>query len=90
MKMDLKQLFERVEWCRRNVCLPYIMRDAVCWDCDLREFLIDYTAYCNQANMFKKLTFEQFLEKRHSKNPERQKRSLETYIQNGGDSYSVL
>lgn len=88
--MNLKQLFDRVEWCRQNECLPYIMRDIACWDCDLKEFLIDYTAYCNQANMFKKLTFEQFLEKRHSKNPERQKRGCQVFIENGGGGHAIL
>lgn len=62
--MDLRQLFERVEWCRARECLPYVMRDAACWNCEHTSFLIDYAAYCNQAGMFKKLTFEQFLEKR--------------------------
>lgn len=82
--MNLKELFSRVEWCRQRQCLPYVMRDIACWDCNLKEFLIDYTAYCNQANMFKKLTFEQFLSKRHPKNEKRRKQSLETFIQNGG------
>jgi hypothetical protein len=81
--MDLRQLFERVEWCRARECLPYVMRDQACWDCEIKDFLIDYTAYCNQPNMFKKLTFEQFLEKRH-KNEARRAHSLEVYKQNGG------
>ena len=76
--MDLKQLYERVEWCRKNQCLPYIMRDIACWDCDFKEFLIDYTAYCNQAAFFKKITFQEFLIKRH-KNQERIKSSLKIY-----------
>ncbi len=62
--MDLGQLFDRVDWCRAHECLPYVMRDAACWESELRPFLIDYAAYCNQPGMFKKLTFEQFLEKR--------------------------
>lgn len=81
--MKLPQLFERVEWCRQRECLPYIMRDAACWDCELKEFLIDYAAYCNQANMFKKMTFEQFLTKRHVRNEERRKRSLGIFMENG-------
>ena len=76
--MDLVQLFERVEWCRARQCLPYVMRDAACWDCENKEFLIDYAAYCNQAGMFKKLTFEQFMEKR-TRNEERRRRSLSIY-----------
>ena len=62
--MDLKQLWERVEWCRERECLPYIMRDIACWDCDNKNFLIDYAAYCNQPGMFKKVSFADFLPKR--------------------------
>lgn len=78
--MDLRQLYDRVEWCRKNECLPYIMRDRACWDCEKnkRDFLIDYAAYCNQAGMFKKLTFAQFLCKR-TKNMERRLRSAVIY-----------
>lgn len=76
--MELRELFARVEWCRERECLPYVMRDAACWDCANKNFLIDYAAYCNQPGMFKKLTFEQFLETRH-KNPERRADSLKVY-----------
>lgn len=62
--MDLKQLFDRVEWCRERECLPYVMRDIACWDSPLKKFLIDYAAYCNQPSFFKNLTFQQFLVKR--------------------------
>lgn len=87
--MDLKLLFDRVEWCRERECLPYVMRDAACWDCDERDFLIDYTAYCNQAAMFKKLTFGQFLAKREvgkSIDAERRRHSMGIYLLNGGES----
>lgn len=60
--MSLRELYERVEWCRERECLPYVMRDVACWECDDREFLTDYAAYCNQPNMFKKLPFAQFLQ----------------------------
>ena len=80
--MDMKQLFDRVEWCRKNECLPYVMRDIACWDCENKDFLIDYAAYCNQPGMFKNLTFEQFLTKRH-KNQERIQSSLKTYTEKG-------
>lgn len=76
--MELKQLFERVEWCRKHECLPYVMRDIACWDCEIKDFLIDYTAYCNQPAFFKKLSFPDFLNKRH-KNKERIAGSLKVY-----------
>lgn len=80
--MELRELFARVEWCRDRECLPYVMRDAACWECENKNFLIDYTAYCNQAGMFKKLTFEQFLIKRQlgkSISEKRRHHSLKIY-----------
>jgi len=61
--MDMQQLFDRVEWCRKNECKPYVMRDIACWETDTetKEFLIDFAAYCNQPAFFKKQTFEQYL-----------------------------
>lgn len=77
--MDVRELIERVEWCRKNECLPYVMRDIACWDAEqsVKNFLIDYAAYCNQPSMFKKLTFEQFLQKRHK--TDRRNKSLLIY-----------
>ena len=77
--MELRELFERVEWCRERECLPYVMRDIACWDCDLKDFLIDYAAYCNQPGFFKNLSFPQFLEKRHT-NKKRIDESMRTYV----------
>ena len=79
--MDLGQLFDRVDWCRAHECLPYVMRDAACWDCDLRDFLIDFTAYCNQPAMFKNVTFLEFLEKRHPNNEARRNSSATVYLE---------
>ena len=76
-QMELYQLIERVEWCRKHECLPYVMRDVACWECENKDFLIDYAAYCNQPSMFKKMTFADFLNKRHPNNKERVKRNLE-------------
>jgi len=71
----------RVEWLRERECLPYLMRDINCWESKDSDFLIDYAAYCNQPNIFKKMTFEQFLVKRHTRN-DRIVKSLETYKNN--------
>lgn len=62
--MDLPQLFDRVEWCREQECLPYVMRDSACWGHNGEKFFIDYAAYCNQPSFFKNMTFSQFLDKR--------------------------
>lgn len=83
--MSLNSLLKRVEWCRRHECLPYIMRDKECWSCDLttKNFLIDYTAYCNQPKMFKCRSFLDFL----SNYPISETRRISTYnlfLSNGG------
>ena len=82
MKMELDKIIcsrsSMNNQCRKNECLPYVMRDVACWDCDIKDFLIDYAAYCNQPAMFKKLTFEEFLPKRH-KNQNRIDSSLGVY-----------
>lgn len=80
--MDLNQLFDRVEWCRAHECLPYVMRDAACWEHELRDFLIDYAAYCNQPSFFKNLDFEAFLVKREQArciSSDRRRRSAAIY-----------
>lgn len=77
-EMNISQLINRVEWCRSNKCLPYIMRDINCFDDINKDFYTDYAAYCNQPSFFKKIDFETFLYKRH-KNLERINSSYEIY-----------
>ena len=81
--MTINETIKRVKWCRDNKCLPYIMRDKNCWDAEIniKNFIIDYSAYCNQPAFFKKLTFEQFLEKR-TNNKNRIKESTKVYLTN--------
>lgn len=57
--MELKDTISRVEWCRENEALPYIMRDANCWESANRTFLIEYARYCNQPQLFKTMPFTQ-------------------------------
>lgn len=76
--MTLHDLIYRVEWCRENKVLPYVMRDKNCWGSEFDHFIKDYSAYCNQPSMFKKLTFEQFLDKRHT-NQDRIEKSTQIY-----------
>ena len=78
--MSLKDVYERVEWCRSHKCLPYIMRNATCNYDKRKNFYTDYAAYCNMTQFFKKTTFEQFLNKRHI-NQERIEESLSWYKQ---------
>lgn len=80
--MKLSQLIQRAEWCRAHECLPYVMRDAACWESENRNFITDYTSYCNQPAFFKKMTFQEFMEKR-TKNEERREQSKRIYEQEG-------
>lgn len=78
--MNVSELLDRIEWCRKNKCKPYIMRDRACWECDenFKNFTIDIASYCNQPAIFKKMTFEEFLSKRHV-NKERIAETLKIY-----------
>lgn len=76
--MDLTEAIRRVEWCRSHEALPYFMRDQACWESEDKNFLTDYAAYCNQPAFFKKMDFEQFLEKRLT-NQARIEESLRKY-----------
>ncbi|CBZ04153.1 hypothetical protein EXN25_05765 [Clostridium botulinum] len=86
--MNIGLLIKRVEWCRKNKCLPYFMRDINCWDSKERNFYIDYAAYCNQPSFFKSMDFETFLYKRHKK-IERIKESLKIYNDNLVCKYAI-
>lgn len=74
----IKDTIFRVEWCRNNEVLPYLMRDVNCWESEESNFMIDYAAYCNQPSFFKKIHFDDFLDKRHD-NFERIDESQRTY-----------
>jgi hypothetical protein len=91
-KMDINLALKRVEWCRQNECLPYLMRDAACWECEDKNFLIDFTAYCNQPAFFKKMHFGEFLFKR-AISDERATQSLKRYNEivssSGGNGLNV-
>jgi len=80
--MDIqKDVLYRINWCKENKVLPYLMRDQSCWDSINRDFYIDLCAYCNQPAMFKKITFQEFMPKRMN-NTERIKKSIALYSVN--------
>ena len=77
--MDLvKDVVYRVEFCNNHKILPYLMRDQTCWDSENNEFYIDLCAWCNQPGLFKKMTFEEFMQKR-TNNEDRRKSSIALY-----------
>lgn len=80
--MEISQLIQRVEWCRAHECLPYVMRDAACWESENRDFITDYASYCNQPAFFKNMTFYAFMDKR-TKNEKRREQSKNIYEKEG-------
>lgn len=80
-EMPLAETVKRIVWLKENQCLPYIMRDISCWQSENSDFFVDLAAYCNQVNLFKKIEFMIFLEKRH-KNKERIEKSKRLWNEN--------
>lgn len=78
-KMDIDDVLFRINWCRSRKIFPYLMRDKSCWLDKNRHFYIDLAAYCNQPKLFKNMSFEEFIFKRHPKNKNRASKSLTIY-----------
>ncbi len=64
---SLKEDIFRIMYLKNNACLPYIMRYEKCYDSIYKDFYTDIAAWCNQVFAFKKLNFEEFLYRRHTK-----------------------
>ena len=62
----------RLNWCKDHEVLPYLMRNINCWDSANKDFYVDLAAYCNQPNIWKKMSPEEYIIKRQPKNIERQ------------------
>jgi len=79
--MPIRETILRISFLKEHKCLPYVMRDISCWDSLNNGFYIDICAYANQVHLFKKMSFPEFLHKRHtSKN--RIEQSLRTWNEN--------
>lgn len=74
--MPVSYIVNRILWMKDHKCLPYIMRDLSCWYSVNCKFYVDIAAYCNQPNIFKKMSFEEFIFKRHPYNIGRVNKSL--------------
>lgn len=72
----------RIEFCKSNKVLPYLMRDQSCWKSKNKEFYIDLCGWCNQPNIIKKMTFKEFIIKR-TNNQERIRKHINLYEKSG-------
>jgi hypothetical protein len=69
----ISDLIYRLDWCRDNNVLPYLMRNINCWSSPFVDFYTDLAAYCNQPSIWKKMTPEEYITKRQPNNLDRQK-----------------
>ncbi len=79
-KEDIVGINKRIDWCRSNKVLPYIMRDFSCYDDINKDFYTDIASWCNQPGLFKNMPFEKFVNKR-TKNKERIDKSMKLFNQ---------
>ena len=91
-EMSIDNIVKRIEYLKSIKQLPYIMRHISCWSPDYHiifgknntgdtGFYTDIATYCNQPGIFKKMSFSEFLEKRHTDN-NRIKKSRDLYYNN--------
>jgi hypothetical protein len=66
--MPISNIINRIEFLKRNQCLPYAMRDALCWYSPHKDFYTDITSWCNQPRLFKNYEFKDFLKIRSTIN----------------------
>jgi hypothetical protein len=76
--MEISNVINRIEYLKSIKCLPYVMRHIDCWTSPNKKFYIDIASWCNQPNLFRKMTFDEFLQKRHT-DKERIEKSLSLY-----------
>ena len=77
--MELANIVNRMEWLRRHNQLPYVMRNISCWESEYNELYVDLAAWGNQPGIFKNMTFQEFLMRRHPKNIDRVNKHIRLY-----------
>lgn len=78
--MSIPDTVGRIKWLHANKCLPYVMRDISCWESPLSDFYVDVASWSNQPNLFKNMSFDEFLVKRHPNNISRVMRMLDLWM----------
>lgn len=60
---DIKNAFERIKILMEHGCLPYIMRYEAYKGSEHENLYVQLARWCNQPNLFKKMSFRQFAER---------------------------
>ena len=63
----IKDVVRRIEWCRNNKALVYLMRDKNCWKSVNSSFYKDLTGYCQAVAVYKTRTFLEYIKRKSSK-----------------------
>jgi hypothetical protein len=61
-ELDIRNTFERINILMKYKCLPYIMRYKTYETAEYRGVYIQLARWCNQPNIFKKMSFREFCE----------------------------
>jgi len=78
--MDIvNDIHHRLDWCKSNKVLPYLMRDKTCFSSSNTNLYTDIAAWANQPGLFKNMSLKEFLAKRHSSNEVRNIKSAELF-----------
>jgi hypothetical protein len=59
---DIANLFERIKILMHYNCLPYVMRHERYLRSPFRNMYVEIARWCNQPNIFKKMSFREFCE----------------------------
>jgi hypothetical protein len=86
--MELYETVRRVQYLKERQLLPYVMRDIACWDAPNADFYVDIAAYVNQPNIFKKMDFYEYCQKRAISH-ERKAKSWRLWVQAESDAGSM-
>jgi len=76
--MPLKDTVKRLEWCRKNKALVYIMKDKACYSSLNKNFYRDLCSWANAPGIYKNHDFFEHM-KRKSKDDTRIMSSLKLY-----------
>jgi radical SAM superfamily enzyme YgiQ (UPF0313 family) len=76
--MALKDTVLRLEWCRNNKALVYIMKDKACYSSPNKDFYRDICSWCNAPGIYKNHGFMEHMN-RHSKDNTRILKSCKLY-----------
>ncbi len=83
---DIVDLFERIKILMTYGCLPYVMRYKDYELSPYRGIYITVASWCNQPNLFRKMSFEEFSKARgmSNENYKKYKLDFDSYLADGG------